>query len=90
MPNVGDRVRVNSKKVGEAPRDGVVSGVSGQLLRIKWSTGEESTFVPGPGSLVVLAKEKAPPGKKTPGPLKATKASKATKPAAKPAKKASR
>ena len=37
-----------STKVGQAPRDGVVTGVIGQLLRIKWSTGEESTVVPGP------------------------------------------
>jgi len=39
MPSVGDRVRVASTKVGQAPRDGVVTGVIGQLLRIKWSTG---------------------------------------------------
>jgi hypothetical protein len=41
-----------STKVGQAPRDGVVTGVIGQLLRIKWSTGEESTVVPIKGHKV--------------------------------------
>jgi len=56
MPTVGDRVRVESTKIGQAPRDGVVTGVIGSLLRIQWSTGEESTVVPGPGAVAVVGK----------------------------------
>ena len=37
MAAVGDRVQVPSKRVGQAPRDGVVTGVSGGLLRVTWS-----------------------------------------------------
>ena len=53
MPDVGDRVRVASVKVGQVARDGEVTAVLGPLLRIRWSTGEESTIVPGPGSVAV-------------------------------------
>jgi hypothetical protein len=79
MPEVGDRVRVESTKVGQAPRDGVVTDVVGRLLRIKWSTGEESTVVPGPGSVAVIGKVRASSGKKAPAPAKVSKASKSAK-----------
>jgi len=62
MPEVDDRVRVASRKVDEAPRDGVVTAVIGNLLRIKWSTGEESTVAPGPGAVAVVGKVRASPG----------------------------
>jgi len=58
MAEVGDRVQVPSKRVGQAPRDGVVVAVSGGLLRIEWSTGEESTLSPSMGSLLVVGKAK--------------------------------
>jgi hypothetical protein len=35
MAVVGDRVQFSSRKVGEASRDGVVTGVSGSLLRVR-------------------------------------------------------
>ena len=73
MPDVGDRVRFHSRKVGEAPREGVVTGVTGQLLSIRWSTGEESMMVPGPGSLAIVGKEAAPSRTKPSGPKKAVK-----------------
>ena len=73
MPTVGDRVRVASTKVGQAPRDGVVTGVIGQLLRIKWSTGEESTVIPGPGAVAVVGKVTKSSGKKAPAPAKSVK-----------------
>ena len=57
MAVVGDRVQVPSRKVGGAPRDGVVTGVTGSLLRVRWSTGEESTVAPSMGSLAVVAKQ---------------------------------
>jgi hypothetical protein len=59
MAVVGDRVQVASKRVGQAPRDGVVTGVSGGLLRVTWSGGEESTITPSMGSLMVVGKVRA-------------------------------
>ncbi len=58
MATVGDRVHVASRKLGQPPREGVVTGVSGTLLRVRWSTGEESTIVPGTGSVSVVGKAK--------------------------------
>jgi len=79
MPDVGDRVRVASRKVDQAPRDGVVTAVIGGLLRIKWSTGEESTVVPGPGAVAVIGKVRAPSGKKAAALTKAAKATRSAK-----------
>jgi len=59
MAQIGDRVRVQSTKVGQATREGVVVGVVGRLLRIKWSTGEESTVAPGPGAVAVVGRSKS-------------------------------
>jgi len=56
VPDIGDRVRIAPMKVGGSPREGVVTGVVARLLRIKWSTGEESTVAPGPGSVAVIGK----------------------------------
>jgi hypothetical protein len=89
MAVVGDRVQVPSKRVGQTPREGVVTGVSGALLRVTWSGGEESTIFPSMGSLVVVGRVRAgakksaskkaagkkAPSKKAP-PKKAVKASK--------------
>ncbi len=57
MAVVGDRVQISSRKVGEASRDGVVTSVTGSLLRVRWSTREESTVVPSMGSLAVVGKQ---------------------------------
>jgi hypothetical protein len=65
MPEVGDRVRVESGKIGQAVREGVVTDVLGHLLRVRWSTGEESTFTPGPGSLTVVGKVRVRASKTT-------------------------
>jgi Domain of unknown function (DUF1918) len=65
MATVGDRVQVPTKRVGQTPRDGVVTGVSGALLRVTWSTGEESTIFPSMGSLVVVGRVRARPKKAT-------------------------
>ncbi len=70
---------MESTKVGQAPRDGVVTGVVGRLLRIKWSTGEESTIVPGPGAVAVTGKVRASFGGKAPAPAKVSKATKSAK-----------
>ncbi len=84
MAAVGDWVQVPSKRVGQAPRDGVVTGVSGGLLRVTWSSGEESTITPSMGSLVVVGKAKARAKKGAP-PAKAP-SKKAAKAPAKTAK----
>jgi hypothetical protein len=57
MVEIGDMVEVEAEKVGGTPRTGTVISVEGQLIRIRWSTGEESTFVPAAGSLRVVGHE---------------------------------
>jgi hypothetical protein len=64
MAVVGDRVQVPSRKVGKPPRDGVVTGVTGSLLLVRWSTGEESTVVPAMGSLAVVVKQSRSAGRR--------------------------
>ena len=87
MPEVGDRVRVASTK--GAPRDGVVTAVIGELLHVEWSTGEESTIAPAPGSIAVTGKAKvarasksvkATPTKKAAAPLKVAETKKVPAP----------
>ncbi|MDQ4097584.1 MAG: DUF1918 domain-containing protein [Actinomycetota bacterium] len=53
MVTVGDRIVVESEKVGSPPRRGEVTEVSGRLLGVRWEDGEHSTFVPSAGSLRV-------------------------------------
>ena len=53
MVNVGDRIRLSSTKGPD--RDGVVTAVTGSLLRVRWPSDEETTMVPAPGTLTVLA-----------------------------------
>jgi hypothetical protein len=76
MPEVGDRVRIAPRKVGGSPREGVVTGATGRLLTVEWSTGEESTFVPGPGSVAVVGKVRKSARKKASAPAKAVASAK--------------
>ena len=48
--------------------------VSGRLLRVKWSTGEESSLIPGAGSLAIIGKARKASSEKVPAPLRAAKA----------------
>ncbi|MGH2788692.1 MAG: DUF1918 domain-containing protein [Actinomycetota bacterium] len=48
-----DRVVVESEKVGDPPRTGVVTAVAGPLLTIRWDTGGETSLIPSAGSLHV-------------------------------------
>jgi hypothetical protein len=57
MVKVGDRIRLSSTKGPD--RDGVVTAVTGSLLRVRWPSGEETTVVPAPGTLSVLAASNA-------------------------------
>ena len=48
MAAVGDQIEVSSKA---GPRSGVVRAEHGPMLMVRWSTGEETSLVPGPGVL---------------------------------------
>ena len=61
MANVGDRIRLSSMK--GADREGIVTAVTGPLVRVRWSSDEETTVIPAPGTLTVLAAAKAVPQK---------------------------
>jgi len=52
MADVGDRIALVSK--GE-PRNGVVTAVSGTKITVRWDTGGETSLIPGPGVLSVVA-----------------------------------
>ena len=65
MVSIGDRIRLTLNKGTD--REGVVTGVTGSLLRVRWSSEEETSVVPAPGTLTVLgrtAKKALRPGKK--------------------------
>ena len=57
MVEVGDRVLVESEKVGQVARSGVVMAVEGRLITVRWDSGSESVFVPSAGSLRVTGHE---------------------------------
>jgi hypothetical protein len=52
MVKVGDRIALSSFK--GADREGVVTEVTGAMIRVRWSSGQESAVVPAPGTLTVL------------------------------------
>ena len=54
MVQVGDRIQVESEKVGSATRAGVVTAIEGHLLTVRWDGGRESVFVPSACSMRVL------------------------------------
>lgn len=55
--NVGDRVSVDGKKVGQARRFGIVQavnkGLSGARLRVRWDDGTETFFAPSGGNVIL-------------------------------------
>jgi hypothetical protein len=57
MVEVGDRIKIESVKVGQAERRGTVVGSSGPMLRIRWDDGPESLLKPGAGALRVIGRE---------------------------------
>jgi hypothetical protein len=59
MVKVGDRVLVESEKVGSVTRSGVVTAIDGRLITVRWDAGSESVFVPSAGSLRVTDHESA-------------------------------
>jgi Domain of unknown function (DUF1918) len=57
MVEVGDRVLVESEKVGMVTRSGVVMALDGRLITVRWDTGSQSVFIPSAGSLRVTGHE---------------------------------
>ena len=57
MVEIGDRVLVESEKVGTATRSGVVTAVDGSMITVKWDSGSSSMFVPSAGCLQVTGHE---------------------------------
>ena len=53
MLKVGDRIRLSSGKGSD--REGAVTAVMGSMVRVRWSSGSETTVIPAPGTLTVLA-----------------------------------
>ena len=53
MVEVGDRVLVESEKVGSVTRSGVVTAVDNRLITVRWDSGSESVLsqAPGPSGL---------------------------------------
>ena len=49
MVEVGDRILVESEKVGSVTRSGVVTAVDDRLITVRWDSGSESIFVPSAG-----------------------------------------
>jgi Domain of unknown function (DUF1918) len=54
VPEVGDEVQLIATKLDQAARTGVVTEVRGRMLTVQWTTGNQSVFVPAPGTLTVL------------------------------------
>ena len=57
---VGDRVVVDSERVGQAAREGeileVLSTASEVHYRVRWQDGHESYFFPSAGSVTIIHK----------------------------------
>ena len=77
MPVIGDRVEVLPSKAGQVSRTGVVTGLSGSLITVRWDSGEETRFVPGPGVLRVVESGQRgarPARRRTSSPARTTRA----------------
>ncbi len=59
--NVGDRVVMESERVGQAAREGEILEVLGTPsevhYRVRWQDGHESIFFPSAGSLTIIRKQ---------------------------------
>lgn len=83
MAEIGDRVAIAANKVGQVPREGIVRAKTGNLIRVEWESGEESTLMPAPGTLTVLRRGRGAGGAKKAAPSRTPAAGKAA-----PSKKA--
>ena len=57
MVQVGDRVVLESERVGQPSQTGVITGAHGQLLHVRWDSGKESSFIPSAGALRIIGHE---------------------------------
>jgi hypothetical protein len=57
MAAVGDRVQIESEKVGSVTRTGTVTAIDGRMITVRWDTGGQSVFVPSAGCLHVIARQ---------------------------------
>jgi Domain of unknown function (DUF1918) len=55
MVQSGDRVTVDGRRVGQAPRSGVVTAVNGTLVTVQWDDGHVTIFAPMAGTMTVVA-----------------------------------
>lgn len=59
---VGDRLSMESERVGQSAREGVIQEVlgagEGAHYRVRWDDGHESTFYPTAGTTRILPKAK--------------------------------
>ena len=71
MVSAGDRIRLSLNKGTD--REGVVTGVTGSMLRVRWSSKEETSVVPAPGTITVLGRSRpkaSRPGRKAAASMK--------------------
>jgi hypothetical protein len=68
---VGDSVEAATQRVGQRPRRGSVTAVSGALITVRWDSGDQTTLIPAAGSLRVIDAAPASDTKKS-SPKKAT------------------
>ena len=56
---IGDRIIIESQKVGLAPREGeileLIESTAGPRYRVRWDDGHESTIRPALGSAHIVA-----------------------------------
>ncbi len=64
----GDRIVVESEKVGKAAREGeileVIQSATGTRYRVRWDDGHESTFLPYGGSARIIAQPERHPARR--------------------------
>lgn len=64
----GDRIVVESEKVGKAAREGeileVIQSATGTRYRVRWDDGHESTFLPYGGSARIISQPGRQPARK--------------------------
>jgi len=68
MVKVGDVVETATRKVGQTPRTGTVTAISGMLITVRWESGEQTSLIPASGSLAVVGT-----GRSDTGPARASR-----------------
>jgi len=60
-PHVGDRITVESERVSQPRRTGVIEEIVGEdppRMRVRWDDGHESVFAPAAGAAIVTSPER--------------------------------